>query len=80
MKAYCDPYFAHLKPGGAVARPGQGEDVEWDEEPVEEVVGEHGVERLDLQAEDVVEVVEVVQVLRHEVLQPTQAAVAFGEK
>ena len=44
------------------------------------MVGEHGVERLDLQAEDVVEVVEVVQVLRHEVLQPTQAAVAFGEK
>ena len=40
------------------------------------MVCEHGVERRDLQAEDVVQVVEVVQVLGDEVLQLVQAPVA----
>ena len=40
------------------------------------MVCEHGVERRDLQAQDVVQVVEVVQVLGDEVLQLVQAPVA----
>ena len=47
--------------------PGQGVDVEGDEEPVEQVVRQDHVEVLNVQAEDVVEVVQMVQVLRHQV-------------
>lgn len=40
------------------------------------MVGEHRVERVDVEAEDVVQVVQVVEVLGHKVLQLVQAAVA----
>ena len=68
--------ITHLQSGFGSALPSQGEYVEWDEEPVEEVVGEDCVERRDLEAEDVVQVVEVVQMLRHKVLQTVQTPVA----
>ncbi len=44
------------------------------------MVGEHRVERVDVEAEDVVQVVQVVEVLGHKVLQLVQAAVAGGKK
>ena len=43
----------------------KGADVEGNEEPVEEVVGEDVVETLDVQAEDVRDVVKMVQVFSH---------------
>ena len=54
--------------------------VERDEEPVEEVVGEDSVERCDLEAEDVVQVVQVVKVLGHKILQTVQTSVAEKKK
>ena len=51
-------------------------DVEGDEEVVEQVRGEQVVERGDVQAEDVVQVVQVVQVLGHQVGEPVAAPVA----
>ena len=68
-----------LGAGYAVIGRSDGVDVEWDEEAVQEVIGEDGVERVDLQAEDVVQVVQVVQVLGHQVLEPIEASVAAGE-
>ena len=53
-----------------------GINVKGDEETVQQVVCEHCVERVDLEAEDVVQIVKVVQVLGHEVLQPVQASMA----
>ena len=67
-----------LGAGDAVIGRSDGVDVEGDEEAVQEVIGEDGVERVDLQAEDVVQVVQVVQVLGHQVLEPIQASVAGG--
>ena len=55
-----------------------GVDVEGDEEAVQEVISEDGVERVDLQAEDVVQVVQVVQVLGYKILEPIEASVAGG--
>ena len=55
--------------------PGEAVDVERDEESVEEVVCQHPVEALDVEGQDVVDVVEVVQVLRHHVLQLVDALV-----
>ncbi len=55
---------------------GQRIDVKRDEESLQQVIRQHGVQRFDLQAEDIVEVVEVVQMLRHEILEPVQALVA----
>ena len=40
------------------------------------MVGEHGVQGCDLEAEDVVQVVEVIQVFGHKILQTVQAPVA----
>ena len=40
------------------------------------MIGEDGVESVDLEAEDVVQVVKVVEVLGHEVLQPVEAPMA----
>lgn len=47
----------------------QGVDVEGQEEAVEQVVGEHVVEKLAVDDEDVVQVVQVVQVLGNQVTQ-----------
>lgn len=47
----------------------QGVDVEGQEEAVEQVVGEHVIEKLAVDDEDVVQVVQVVQVLGNQVTQ-----------
>ena len=47
---------------------GEGVDVERDEEAVEEVVGQDVIEALHLQGEDVGDVMEMVQVLCHQLL------------
>ena len=65
-----------LGAGDAVIGRSDGVNVEGDEEAVQEVIGEDGVERVDLQAEDVVQVVQVVQVLGHQVLEPIEASMA----
>ena len=44
------------------------------------MIGEDGVEGVDLQAKDVVQIVKVVQVLGHEVLQPIEAPMAVKHK
>ena len=65
-----------LGAGDAVIWGSDGVNVEGDEEAVQEVIGEYGVERVDLQAEDVVQVVQVVQMLSHQVLEPIKASMA----
>lgn len=47
----------------------QGVDVERQEEPVEQVVCEHIIEELTVDDQDVIEIVQVVQVLSHQVTQ-----------
>jgi hypothetical protein len=59
---------------------GQRVDVERDEELVEEVVGQDVVQVGDVQAEDVVQVVQVVQVLGYQVGQAVLRLVAAKEK
>lgn len=49
--------------------PDQGVDIEGQEESVEQVVGEHVVEELAVDDEDVIQVVQVVQVLGDQVTQ-----------
>ena len=68
-----------LGAGDAVIWGSDRVNVEGDEEAVQEVISEDGVERVDLQAEDVVQVVQVVQVLGHQVLEPIEASVAAGK-
>ncbi len=53
---------------GSTASPGKRIHVERDEEPAEQVVRQHRVEGVDVQAQDVVQVVQVVQVLGNQVL------------
>lgn len=45
----------------------QGVDVEGQEEPVEQVVGQHVVQELTVNDQDVIEIVQVVQVLSDKV-------------
>ena len=59
--------WLHVFTGDGAAS--EGVDVERDEESVEEVVGQDSVEGVDVQHEDVIDVVEVVQVLSHHILQ-----------
>ena len=73
-------FSSYIQGGFSSALPTEGEYVERDEEPVEEVVGEDRVQRRDVETKDVVQVVKVVQVLRHQVLQPVQAPVAATTK
>ena len=58
----------------------QGINVERDEKPPQEVIREHRVQRVDVQAEDVVEVMQMVQMLRHEILQSIEALVTRKRK
>ena len=51
-------------------------DVKGDEETVQQVICEDCVEGVDLKAEDVVQVVKVVQVLGHEVFEPIETSMA----
>ena len=60
--------WLHVFTGNGAAS--EGVDVQRDEESVEEMVGQDSVEGVDVQHEDVIDVVEVVQVLSHHVLQP----------
>ena len=48
--------------------PGQGVHVQRDEQPVQQVVREHFIQALNVQAEDVVEVVQMIQVFSNKIL------------
>ena len=54
-------------------------DVERDEKASQEVICEHCVQRLDVQTQDVIEVMQMVQMLRHEILQSIEALVTKEE-
>jgi hypothetical protein len=48
--------------------PGQGVHVQRNEEPVQQVVGQYSVQAVNVEAEDVVQIVEVVKVFSHQIL------------
>lgn len=58
----------------------QREDVERQEEAVQQVIGQDVVQELAVDDEDVVQVVQVVQVLRHRVAQLPSVLMSEGEK
>lgn len=58
----------------------QREDVERQEEAVQQVIGQDVVQELAVDDEDVVQVVQVVQVLRHQVAQLPSVLMSGGKK
>ena len=56
----------------------QGVDIERNEEAVEQVVGKDSIERAHPQPQDVIDVVQVVEVLCYQRLQPPTVQVAEG--